>query len=307
MSDWFRVELRHLRYFVVVAAHGSFNRAAQVLHLTQPALSRQVRDLEEELSVPLLVRSRNAVRLTDAGERFYEEAREVLARADLAVQRIRGERHGDVVRMGYAPSATAGILPRALERFQMEHPTVRVELLDVSPAEMIRMAREGRLDVLVALEPSVTTTPGFQWSMLRRVNLMLVMRADDPLARLKRVPPKRLRDVALVGLARENFPDYVPHMRSILKPYGVVPRFVSLESDGVSTLFATVEARRAAAILAGSVVGIIPRALVCRPFYPAFDPVIAKIGVSVTNAKPYAAAFASLLREEAKRATRRRA
>jgi len=305
MSDWFSVELRHLRYFVVVAAHGSFNRAAQVLHLTQPALSRQVKDLEEELSVPLFVRGRNAVRLTDAGERFYEEAREVLARADLAVRRIRGERGGDVVRIGYAPSATAGILPRALERFQTKHSAVRVELMDVSPTEMIRMAQEGRLDVLVALEPSVTTTPGFQWSVLRRVNLVLVMRADDPLAKLKRVPPKRLREVPLVGLARETFPDYVPHMRSILKPHGVVPRFVALESDGVSTLFATVEANRAAAILADSVVGIMPRALVCRPFFPNFDPVIAKIGVTATDAKPYAAAFAGLLREEAKRATRR--
>ena len=305
MSDWFGVELRHLRYFVVVAAHGSFNRAAQVLHLTQPALSRQVKDLEMELNVPLFVRGKNAVKLTDAGERFYEEAREVLARAELAVQRVRGERRGEVLRIGYAPSATAGILPRALERFRTKHSAVHVELMDVAPAEMIRMAQEGRLDVLVALEPSVTTTPGFQWSVLRRVNLVLVMRADNPLARLRRVPPKRLRDVPLIGLARETFPDYVPHLRSILKPYGVVPRFVTLESDGVSTLFASVEAHRAAAILADSVVGIMPRTLVCRPFLPNFDPVIAKIGVSATDAKPYAAAFAGLLREEAKRATRR--
>ncbi len=305
MSNGCGVELRHLRYFVVVAAHGSFNRAAQVLHLTQPALSRQVRDLEEELSVPLFVRGRNAVRLTDAGELFYEEAREVLARADLAVQRVRNERRRDVVRIGYAPSATAGILPRALERFRTEHPAVRVELMDVSPTEMIRMAHEGWLDVVVALEPSVIATPGFQWSVLRRVNLVLVMRADDPLAKFKRMPPKRLRDVPLVGLARENFPDYVPYVRSILKPFGIVPRFVALESDGVSTLFATVEAHRATAILAENVVGLMPRALVCRPFFPNFDPVIAKIGVSVTNPTRYAHSFAALLRAEAKRASRR--
>ncbi len=299
MSDRFRVELRHLRYFVVVAAHGSFNRAAQVLHLTQPALSRQVKDLEEELGVPLLLRGKNAVRLTDAGERFYEEAREVLARAELAVQRIRGERPGAVLRIGYAPSVTAGILPRTLERFQEEHPAVRIELVDVAPTEMIRMAQQGRLDVLIALEPAVTTTPGFHWSVLRRIKLVLVLCADDPLAKLKRVPPKRLRDVSLVGLARENFPSYVPHLRSILKPHGIVPRFVKLENDGVSTLFETVEAHRAAAILADSVVGILPRTLVCRPFSPEFEPVVAKLGVSATHPTPHAAAFARLLREEA--------
>jgi len=73
------VELRHLRYFVAVAAHGSFRRAAAHLHLTQPALSRQVRDLEDELRVVLFARSQNAATLTDTGELFYEEAREVLA------------------------------------------------------------------------------------------------------------------------------------------------------------------------------------------------------------------------------------
>ena len=85
------MELRHLPYFIAVAAHGSFNRAAEVLHLTQPTLSRQVKDLEEELGVSLLVRGQNTVRLTESGDLFYEEAREVIARANEAVQRVRGE------------------------------------------------------------------------------------------------------------------------------------------------------------------------------------------------------------------------
>src|SRR5688572_9955216 len=92
------VELRHLRYFIAVAKHGSFNRAAQLLHLTQPALSRQVKDLEEELAVPLLVRATNAVTLTDAGRLFFEEAREIIARAELAVQRVRNESRDETLR-----------------------------------------------------------------------------------------------------------------------------------------------------------------------------------------------------------------
>src|SRR5688500_316337 len=101
------MELRHLRYFVAVAAHGSFNRAAEVLHLTQPPLSRQVRDLEDELGVALLVSGNNAVRLTEAGELFYEEAREVLARAEEAISRVRGGNASGTLRVGYAPSMTA--------------------------------------------------------------------------------------------------------------------------------------------------------------------------------------------------------
>src|SRR5471032_3649847 len=110
------MELRHLRYFAAVAAHGSFNRAAHSLHLTQPALSRQVKDLEDELGVRLLERGKNDMTLTDAGEVFYEEARDLLARADQAVQRVRGEARSEILRVGYGPSLTAGIMPRALER-----------------------------------------------------------------------------------------------------------------------------------------------------------------------------------------------
>src|SRR5258708_40189266 len=86
--------------------------------LTQPALSRQVKDLEGERGVRLFVRGKNAVTLTDAGELFYEEARDLLARADQAVQRVRGEARNEVLRVDYSPSVTAGLMPRALERIQ---------------------------------------------------------------------------------------------------------------------------------------------------------------------------------------------
>lgn len=299
MTEACGVELRHLRYFVAVAAHGSFNRAAQILHLTQPALSRQVKDLENELGVQLFDRGKNAVKLTDAGGRFYEEAREVLARAELAIQRVRGDARGDVLRVGYAPSATAGILPRVLQRFQAEYPKVRIELMDVSPPEMIQMAVDGRLDLVIALEPAVKATAGYQWTELRRMSHVLVMRADSPLAKLKRIAPQRLRDLPLVGLAQTDFPDYVPHVRRMLKPFGFEPHFVALETDGVSTLFASVEAYRAAAILADSVVEFMPRSLVCRPFFPKFDPLVASIGLSSTRPNPLAESFATLLRREA--------
>lgn len=301
MSDPARVELRHLRYFIAVAAHGSFNRAAQTLHLTQPALSRQVKDLEEELAVPLLIRGKNAVTLTEAGRRFFKEAREVIARAEQAVQSVRGEPRTEVLHVGYAPSATADILPRALQKFLAEHPRVRIELNDLFPQEMTRMAASGELDVVITLEPSPTAIPGFHWEELRQMQLVLVMPASHDLARLKQIPPERLGEVAFAGLAPESFPDYVPHLRRILKPFGVRPRFVTMEKDGVSTLLATLEAYHAAAILADSAVGRLPRALVSRPFKPAFDPVIASIGWRTSHAGPHAKELASLLQTAAQK------
>lgn len=185
------MELRHLRYFAAVAAHGSFNRAAEKIHLTQPALSRQVKDLEDELGVRLFVRGKNAVKLTDAGELFYEEARDLLARADQAVQRVRGEARNEVLRVGYAPSVTAGLMPGALEKFQAAAPGVRIELADLSSREMHELANAGRLDLLITPEPSsATAVPGFQWVELRRVSPVLVMPENHPLARLKKTRPR---------------------------------------------------------------------------------------------------------------------
>jgi len=295
------MELRHLRYFAAVAAHGSFNRAAASLHLTQPALSRQVKDLEDELGVRLLARGKNAVTLTDAGEVFYEEARDLLARADAAVQRVRGECRNEVLRVGYAPSLVAGLMPGALEKFQATTPGVRLELADLSTREMAEQAKAGRLDLVITPEPSAEAA-GFQWTELRRVSPVLVMPATHPLARLKKIAPARLRDLPLIGLARENFPDYVRYVRALLKPFGVAPRFVALENDGVSTLFAALEANHAAAILAEGIANIMPRALVTRPFSPTLPAVSVRLGLPAVRPNPHAETFARLLRAEAARA-----
>jgi LysR family hca operon transcriptional activator len=283
------MELRHLRYFIAVAAHGSFNRAAEVLHLTQPALSRQVRDLEEELGVPLLVRGQNTVELTESGDLFYEEAREVIARANEAVQRVRGEARSETLRVGYAPSIIAGIMSAVLGKFHSATPRVRIELMDLSS---------------MVISPGISITKGiseFQWTELHRLQPVLVMPVTHPLAKLKRIPPIRLRDFPLIGLAKGNYPEYVPHVRGMLKPFGVSPRFVSLVNDGLSTLFTELEAHRAAAILTEGISSIMPRTLVTRPFAPELPSATVMIGISGLRPNRHAETFARMLREEVRR------
>ena len=296
------MELRHLRYFVAVAAHGSFNRAAKILHLTQPALSRQVKDLEEELGVPLFVRGQNTVKLTESGDLFYEEAREVIARANEAVQRVRGEARSETLRIGYAPSMNDGIMPVVLEKFQSATPRVRVELTDLSSREINELANEGRLDLVIS--PDISLTKGiseFQWTELRRLQLILIMPETHPLAKLKRIPPMRLRNLPLLGLAKGNYPEYVPRVRGLLKPFGISPRFVSLVNDGLSTLFTELEAHRAAAILTEGSINIMPRSLVARPFAPKLPSAAVMIGLSALRPNPHAETFAQMLFEEERR------
>jgi LysR family hca operon transcriptional activator len=295
------VELRHLRYFAAVAAHGSFNRAAENLHLTQPALSRQVKDLEEELGVPLFVRGKNAVTLTAAGELFYEEARDLLARADQAIQRVRGDARSETLRVGYVTSLTTGIMPAALEKFQSTTLRVRIELADLAPREMVALAKEGGLDLLIAPSGVETEVPEFQWSELRRMALVLVMPATHPLAKLKKIAPARLRDLPLIGLGRQNFPEYAPRVRAALKPFGVVPRIEHTVNDGISALFVALEAANAATLLGDGIECVMPRTLVARPFSPALPDIAVLLGLPAVRPNPHAETFARLLRAEAER------
>ena len=115
------MELRHLRYFIGVAEEENVSRAALKLHVSQPALSRQIRDLEDELGFQLLERSAKSVRLTEAGRVFLVEARAVLQRAEDAVKTARAiATGGGELHVGYAPSLTARILPATLRAFQSE-------------------------------------------------------------------------------------------------------------------------------------------------------------------------------------------
>lgn len=296
------MELRHLRYFAAVASHGSFNRAAEVLNLTQPPLSRQVRDLEEELGVALFIRGTNSVKLTQAGELFYEEAREVLARADDAVRRVRGQLGKEILRVGYAPSMTSGIMPAALAKFQASVPGVRIELADLSSREINEMAASGRLDVVVSPGISVTKgIPGFQLSELRRVQPVLVLSKKHPLAKLKQIPVAGMHHLPLIGLAKDNYPEYVTNVRGMFKPYGVSLRFTSLVSDGVCTLFEELVAHNAAAVLAEGIAGMMPRSLVMKPFSPKLPSAVVMIGIPALHPKPHAETFARLLLEEARK------
>src|SRR4051812_49418284 len=149
------MELRHLRYFVAVAEQENVTRAALKLHVSQPALSRQVRDLEDELGFSLFERAANSMRLTTGGQAFLSEARAVLERADAAVKKARAIAKGDTgeLHIGYAPSLTARILPPALRMFQAQKPAVRVIWHDQSTEEMLNGLRQNRLHLAFLVRP----------------------------------------------------------------------------------------------------------------------------------------------------------
>src|SRR6059058_4468768 len=132
-----RMELRHLRYFVAVAETENVSRAALKLHVSQPALSRQIRDLEDEIGFCLLERTAKSVRLTDAGRAFLSDARALLQQAYEAVKKARAIASAEPteLKVGYSPAATARILPAILRAYQRVMPKAHVKLHDWSNEE----------------------------------------------------------------------------------------------------------------------------------------------------------------------------
>src|SRR5271156_4251446 len=164
------MELRHLRYFVAAAEEENVSRAALKLHVSQPGVSRQIRDLEDEIGFQLFERSAKSLRLTEAGKTFLTEARAILQHADDAVKKARaamGGTHGEI-HVGYAPSLTVQILPSTLRAFQEKFPKVRVALHDLSTEEMLTQLRNGKLSVALMVRLDRKAMRGLDFADLVR-------------------------------------------------------------------------------------------------------------------------------------------
>jgi DNA-binding transcriptional LysR family regulator len=163
------MELRHLRYFLAVGKALSFTRAAAQLLVAQPALSRQVQDLEDEIGVDLLRRSSRGVTLTAEGKLFLEEVREVLKRVDESVEKVRALARGEYgeLRVGYAPVPTVEVLPPALAAFQKAVPRVKLSLHDLSSDELIAGLHNATLELAILVQPTGEQTAGIEFELLR--------------------------------------------------------------------------------------------------------------------------------------------
>ena len=183
------MELRHLRYFLAVGEALKFTKAAAQLRVAQPALSRQVQDLEDEIGVDLLRRSPRGVTLTAEGKLFLEEVRELLKRADESVEKVRALARGEYgeLHVGYVHVPTVEILPPALAAFQKAVPRVKVVLHDLSSDELIAGLHNATLELAVMVQLTGEQTAGIEFELLRTYPWCVALNAAHPFARLKSI------------------------------------------------------------------------------------------------------------------------
>jgi DNA-binding transcriptional LysR family regulator len=239
------MELRHLRYFVAVAEELNITRAAARLNVSQPPLSRQIRDLEDELGVVLFERSPKEVRLTSAGRVFFREARGVLRHAAEAVRKVRAAPRASSrkLRVGYAPSPTVEILPRALRTFQRAAPWAQVELLDQSTEESLVGLSARTIDVALVVQPPLKHGSGLVFEKLIELPVGIIVPHTHPFARRRTVTLEEALRERLVPYIRKGYADYHYWLSNLIRRARHKPRLTTAV-DGAVSLIAAVESGR---------------------------------------------------------------
>lgn len=244
------MEIRHLRSFVVLAEERHFGRAAARLHVAQPALSQQLRRLEQELGVTLLDRSTRRVDLTEAGRLLQGRARQLLADVDRTTGDLEALAAGlaGTVRLGFVGTATYDVLPQVARRVRTELPAVHLDLRGelLGPALLDALV-DGDLDLAV-LRPGGSVPADLVVRRLRTEPLVAVLPAQHPLAGAAEVALADLAGEPLVTHPSGHRSSMQPRVLDVYRRAGLEPELVEVGETGTLVVF----------VAAGLGVGLVP-------------------------------------------------
>ncbi len=236
------MELRHLRYFVAVAETLHFSRAAARLHLTQPALSRQIRDLESEIGTPLLHRHGTATTLTPAGNAFLPRAREILTAAERALGEARSA--GCQLRLGHYGTLWLDHFAPALRAFTKTHPGIDLHTEERSAADLVEGLRRGELDFVLLGPADAALRREFATLKVASMPALIALGAANPLAKRRRLTLADLASADWIAWAEPAFPGRAHLLERATAAAGFRPR-VAGSVDGVASMFLRVSTSNA--------------------------------------------------------------
>jgi DNA-binding transcriptional LysR family regulator len=254
------MELRHLRYFVAVAEELHFRRAAERLHIAQPAVSEQIRKLEAELGVRLLERTQRSVALTPAGAAMLEEARRVLHQADVAGRAARNAKAHSLgrLRIGYLADALPRYVPRALARMTVAAPGIDILLESGPPLRLAEDVREGRLDSAVICLPA--PVGDLRLTGLGEETAVCAVPESHRFASQESVAPEEIAGSPMVMLPRVLNPAFYDAVISSWRGAGVVADPIESNEPHVGHVLLSVAA--------GAGIGVLPASVAERHSIP---------------------------------------
>jgi len=221
------MELRHLRYFKAVAELLNFSRAAEQLHVAQPAFSRQIQALEADLGARLLDRNRVRVQLTDAGRSFYAHCCKILAQVDMAVANIKevSEGKGGELIICNDWRIAPHFVPATLRTFQARYPRAGVVLRDLRIHEQLAALRAHRAHLGFIVQSGLVAPQDLDSIFVFKSDLLAVLPSSHPLAARRSIRLAELADETWVGLDEREAPGYRSHMIQICRLAGFTPHF----------------------------------------------------------------------------------
>ncbi len=248
------MELRQIRSFLSIAETLSFVRSAEIIHLSQPALSLQIKALEEELGVRLLERNRRRTVLTAAGIAFHEDVAGVLEGLDQAIHRAKLAAAGrsGLLRIGFISTAGNEIVPGIIREFRELHPQVEFSLRNILTMDQIQMLNNGTIDIGFLRLP-ISEHWGLEVVPVHQERFVLVVPASHRLAKRKRVRLSELANQDFVMYERKHAPGFHDLLLGMLRDAGIVPKVCQIAGE-MPTLIALVDSGAGIAILPASAV-----------------------------------------------------
>ena len=244
------MELRHLRYFVATAEEMSMSRAAARLRVSQPPLSRQIRDLEREIGTLLFNRRNRRLQLTTAGEFFLAEAKQILSQVKRAARltKMTGSGRAELITIAFLSPLGGMFLPQIVRSFRRLHPSADVDLLEIVPREQVEALLEREIDIAFVPRMEVAAVDEVLSEMVMEVEVRVALAPDHRLARLRKIPLHELKEEGYVTLKNTATPAMHELLVRLCRAAGFEPRVVK-QSEKPQTILDLVATGSGVAIL----------------------------------------------------------
>jgi DNA-binding transcriptional LysR family regulator len=264
------MELRHVRYFVAVAETLSFTRGAERLRIAQPSLTRQIKDLEDELGVRLFDRSKKQIKLTRAGEIFLAGAKRLVDLSAELVESIRvlKDEASTAINIGYVPNPFQRVLPLSLVAFERQFPNIAINLFGLSSTDQMQSLHDGKIDIGFVGTVDTEDYADMRFQVIATSHGMALLPPNHALAKKNAVNLKDLESSFFIALSEGCFPGYARWLNQSCKKAGFNPRVIQL-ADNESILLQAVRSELGVAVLPDQVRKVPHERVVIRPITPA--------------------------------------
>ncbi|MFH8134545.1 LysR family transcriptional regulator [Pantoea osteomyelitidis] len=246
------IELRHLRYFIAVAEELHFGRAAQRLHISQPPLSQQIQQLEQEIGAQLFLRTNRSVQLTAAGAQFLPDARAILQQVEQASERAARLHRGEEgeLRIGFTSSAPfIGLVSDALYHFRLRWPAVHIRMQEINTRQQLAPLHEGRLDL--GIMRNTPLPADLRYQLLLREPLCAVVHWAHPLADAEQISIRALASEPFVFFDPQGGTALYSEILALLHRYQIQP-YITQEVGEAMTILGLVATGLGVSILPAS-------------------------------------------------------